>query len=219
MNARTQPAVTDTVSVWDLPAVSGRPMQGRRPGPTVGELEEIEKKAYEEAYAAGREAALAATRAEMQPVIERLRAQVSSMAAVVDKLARPLDELDEQVTEQLTKLAMVIAKQVIRRELRTDPAQIIGVMRETVALLPASAREVCIYLHPEDAAVIREHMAAPGGNRAWSLAEDPLLTRGGCRVATQTSQIDVRVETRIATVAAAMFGEERSADRTEGSTE
>jgi len=204
----TDPAVAR----WDLPTVSGRPIQGRRPGPTVSQLEEIEKKAHEEAYAAGREAGLAAARAESKAMLERLRAQVNDLTAVVDKLSRPLDELDVEVTEQLARLAMSIARQVVRRELRIDPTQIIGVMRETVALLPAAARHVRVHLHPEDAAIVREHLAAPGGDRAWSIAEDPMLTRGGCRITTDTAQVDARVETRIAAVASSMFGEERSRD-------
>jgi len=218
MNAKTQPT-TDAIARWDLPTVSGRSVQGRRPGPTVGELEDIEKKAYQEAYAAGREAGLASARAETQPAIDRLRSQVTSLTAVLDKLSKPLEELDTEVGEQLAKLTVAIAKQVIRRELRTDPAQVIAVMREMVALLPAAARQVRIHLHPEDAAVVRERLAAPGGDRAWSIVEDPVLGRGGCLVMTDSAQIDARLETRIASVVSAMFGEERSATRTEGESE
>jgi flagellar assembly protein FliH len=218
MNAKTQPT-TDAIARWDLPTVSGRSVQGRRPGPTVGELEDIEKKAYQEAYAAGREAGLASARAETQPGIDRLRSQVTSLTAVLDKLSKPLEELDTEVGEQLAKLTVAIAKQVIRRELRTDPAQVIAVMREMVALLPAAARQVRIHLHPEDAAVVRERLAAPGGDRAWSIVEDPVLSRGGCLVMTDSAQIDARLETRIASVVSAMFGEERSATRTEGEAE
>jgi flagellar assembly protein FliH len=207
----TEPAVAR----WDLPTVSGRPIQGRRPGPTVSQLEEIEKKAHQEAYAAGHEAGLAAARAESKVMLDRLRAQLNAMTAVVEKLSRPLDELDGEVTEQLARLAMSIAKQVVRRELRIDPTQVIGVMRETVALLPASARHVRVHLHPEDAAIVREHLAAPGGDRAWSIAEDPMLTRGGCRVTTDTAQVDARIEARIAAVATSMFGEERGSARQE----
>ena len=208
MNARN-PSAPDTIVRWDMPSVSGRPIQARRPGPTVGQLEDIEKKAYEEAYAAGREAGLAAARAEMQPAQERLRTQVNSLAAVLEKLSKPLEELDAEVGEQLARLAVSVAKQVIRRELRMDPGQIIAVMRETVALLPSSARQVRIHLHPEDAAVIRERLAAPGGDRAWSLLEDPVLSRGGCLVTTDTAQVDARLESRIAAVVGAMFGDER----------
>ena len=213
MNARNQ--AMDNIARWDLPSVSGAPVQARRAGPTVSELEALEKKTHDEAFATGHAAGLAAAKAQMQPSIDKLRAQVTQLQSVIDKLARPLDEMDAEVTEQLARLAMAIARQVVRRELRTDPTQIIAVMRETVALLPASARQECVYLHPEDAALIRDHLAAPGGDRAWSIAEDPMLSRGGCRVTTDTAQIDARVETRIASIASAMLGEERASPRTE----
>ncbi|MFL6575826.1 MAG: flagellar assembly protein FliH [Povalibacter sp.] len=214
MNAKNA-SDTGDVARWDLPSVSGRSIQARRPGPTVGQLEDIEKKAYEEAYAAGREAGLAAARAEMQPAQERLRSQLNGITAVLDKLSKPLEDLDAEVGEQLARLAVSVAKQVIRRELRMDPSQVIAIMRETVALLPVSARQVRIHLHPEDAVVIRERLAAPGGDRAWSLVEDPVLTRGGCLVTTDTAQVDARLESRIASVVGAMFGDERLREEAE----
>ncbi|HEY6641007.1 flagellar assembly protein FliH [Povalibacter sp.] len=214
MNARTSPPAA-AVTLWDLPMVSGNTIQSRRAGPTVGELEAIERRAYDEAFAAGREEGREAGLKLAQAVQDKLRAQLDDMAAVFDKLARPLDDLDAEVADQLGRLAMSIARQVIRRELRADPTQIIAVMRETVAQLPAAARQVRIHLHPDDAAVVREHLAAPGGDRAWSIAEDPMLTRGGCTVVTDTSRIDARIESRIASIASAMLGEQRAESREE----
>jgi flagellar assembly protein FliH len=79
-----------------------------------------------------------------------------------------------------------------------------------VALLPASARGVRVHLHPEDAAVVREKLAAPAAERAWSIVEDPVMTRGGCRVTTETAQIDARLETRLNTVITTLLGDERT---------
>ena len=207
--------MTDAVLRWDLPSVTGKPIQARRPGPTVSQLEEIEKKAFEEAFSECREAGLAAARAEMKTHQDRLNAQVAAIAAVFDKLSKPIEDMDTEVGEQLARLATAVAKQVIRRELRMDPAQVIAVMRETVSLLPAAERQVRIHVHPEDAAVIRECLAAPGGDRAWSLLEDPVMTRGGCLVTTDTAQIDARLESRIAAVASSMFGDERAREATD----
>lgn len=198
------------VAVWDLPSVSGKSIQGRRPGPTVGELEAIEQKAYQEAYAAGREAGLAAARAETQQANTQLKDQVARINGVLDKLAKPLEEMDAQVEQQLVNLSLSIARQLIRRELKTDPAQVIAIIRETVGLLPAAARDVRVHLHPEDAAVVRERLATPAADRAWTIIEDPVMTRGGCRVTTDTAQIDARLETRIGTVISALLGDERS---------
>jgi flagellar assembly protein FliH len=91
-----------------------------------------------------------------------------------------------------------------------DPAQVIAIIRETVALLPAAARDVRVHLHPEDAAVVRERLAAPAADRAWSILEDPVMTRGGCRVSTETANIDARLETRINTAISTLLGDQRT---------
>lgn len=205
----------DAIALWDLPSVSGKSMQARRPGPTVGELEEIERKAHEEAYAIGREAGLTSARAETQQAIEQLKAQVARMSGVFDKLSKPLEAMDAQVEQQLVNLSLSIARQLVRRELKTDPAQVIAIIRETVGLLPVAARDVRVHLHPEDAAVVRDKLATPTADRAWSIVEDPVMTRGGCRVTTDTAQIDARLETRIGSVISALLGDERAGSRVE----
>lgn len=209
-SASRAPADPAVIARWDLPSVSGKSVQARRPGPTVGELEDIERKAYDEAYAAGREAGLASARAETQKSVDQLKAQVARMSGVFDKLSKPLEEMDSQVEQQLVNLSLTIARHLIRRELKTDPAQVIAIIRETVGLLPAAARDVRVHLHPEDAAVVRERLAAPAADRAWNIVEDPVMTRGGCRVTTETAQIDARLETRIGTVLSALLGDERA---------
>jgi len=114
---------------------------------------------------------------------------------------------------ELAQLALAVGKQLARRELRIEPAQVIAILREALALLPAAAREVRVHLHPEDAATVREHLTAPANERAWTLVEDPTLSRGGCVVHSQSSRIDARLESRIAAVAASTLGDERTATR------
>ncbi|MGH8177620.1 MAG: flagellar assembly protein FliH [Steroidobacter sp.] len=207
----TTPTPADAISRWDLPSVTGKPIQARRAGKTVGELEEVERRAFDEAFAKGREAGLASARAETEKANAQLRSQIARLEAMLGALSQPLCDLDVQVEEQLKHLALTIARQLVRRELRIDPAQVIAVIRETVALLPASARDVRVHLHPEDAAAVRERLATPSAERAWTMIEDPVMTRGGCRVTTDTAQIDARLETRINSVITALLGDERAA--------
>jgi len=207
----------NAVSLWDLPEVSGEPVQARRAGKTVAEIEEVERQAYEEAYAkghaAGHAAGLAAGKAEYDKVIAQAHAQVERLAQIIDSLAKPLEDVDAQVETELTNLALTVARQLVRRELRVDPAQVIAIIRETIALLPAAARDVRVHLHPEDAAVVRERLAEPATERAWRIVEDPVMTRGGCRVTTEHAQVDARLETRINEVIATILGDERSVPR------
>jgi flagellar assembly protein FliH len=199
-----------TTSRYELPSISGVAVQGRKPGgKTVQELEDLEQSTYDEAFAKGRADGLAAAERETRPQLQQLQARIERLDAIVNSLARPLHDLDPEVEDQLLQLALTIGRHLVRRELRIDPSQVIAIIRETVALLPASARDVRVHLHPEDAAVVREKLAAPVGERAWTIAEDPVMGRGGCRVTTETAQIDARLDTRIGSVISALLGDER----------
>jgi flagellar assembly protein FliH len=44
--------------------------------------------------------------------------------------------------------------------------------------------------------------------------EDPVLSRGDCRVHTDYAQIDARVESQLNAALSALFGDERDAPRT-----
>jgi flagellar assembly protein FliH len=204
-------SLDEGVARWDLPAVSGNSVQGRRAGKTVAELEAVEERAYQEAYAAGREAGLLSAKVETQKANDQLKAQVGRLEQMLGSLAQPLHDVDAEVEEQLVSLSLVIAKQLVRRELKIDPSQVIAIVRETVSLLPTAARDVRVHMHPEDAAVVRERLATPAGSeRAWTIVEDPVMGRGGCRVATDTAQIDARLETRINAVVSSMLGDQRA---------
>ena len=125
----------------------------------------------------------------------------------------PLRVLDAEVEQSLLTLAVAIASHLTRRTLRAEPEQLIPIVRECLQQLPLGAREVRVRLHPEDAAVVREKLAAPAGEGAWRLVEDPMLTRGGCLIDSEHSRLDARLESRINALIAHALGDERAAAR------
>src|SRR5688500_173247 len=82
---------------WDLPSVSGKILHARRAGKTVSELESVEQRAHQEAFAKGREAGLASARAETQQQLDRLKQQAARFESILNLLGQPLRELDAQV--------------------------------------------------------------------------------------------------------------------------
>ena len=201
-------AALQGIERWRLPEVEG---------PIVGRAREDRRRAEESAAAALREAeargyqaGLARAQSETAARIAALDARVQRLDAILEFIGRPLAALDEQVQADLAQLALAVGKQLARRELKVDPAQVIALVRESLALLPASAREIRVHLHPEDAATVRERLAPASSERAWALTEDPTLTRGGCLVQSECSRIDARFESRVAAVTASLFGDERS---------
>jgi flagellar assembly protein FliH len=101
---------------------------------------------------------------------------------------------------------------LVRRELQTDPGQVIGVVREALAALPLAARNVRLAVHPEDAVMIRDGLSLHEGNHDIRIVEDPVQSRGGCRILTENSQIDATVESRLNAVIANVLGGQRSSD-------
>ncbi len=195
-----------TVAAWRLPTVEG-PVVTR--GQRADDLPPPDRQAWERGFAAGREAGIQAVRAEEQHISNALQLQLTSISEVLNFLARPLAELDAEVEAQLMSVAISIARAVVRRELKTQPDAIIALVRDTVKLLPLATREVRVHLHPDDAAVVRDRLAATQGERAWTVLEDPVISRGGCQIRSDNSTVDASVEKRLAEAIAAALGDER----------
>ncbi len=200
-------------SRWSLPDVCGPLVAPRGRTRSVAALLESEREAWRQGFERGRaegRAAIEATAAAQNARLDELAAHVASLC---DQLARPIEPLDEEVARQLTRLALQVGAHLARRELAADPSQVIAIIREAVGLLPIGAREVRVYVHPADGAAIRPRLAAASGERAWTLVDDPVMARGGCRVTSEHSSIDARLESRLASIVAAVLGEERAAER------
>jgi flagellar assembly protein FliH len=206
---------------WELPVV-GDPDGGATGGTgargrplTAAQLEALQAQAYQEGFEQGRrEGAARGHREGLQAGERETRTVVEHLTSVLRTLSAPLEALDREVEEALVGLAVAVARHLIRRELKLDPSQVIAVVREAVSVLPVAARAVRLHLHPSDAAIVRERMRLTEGEEsAWQLREDPSLTRGGCRVSTEVSEVDATVESRLAAVVASVLGEERVGER------
>ena len=184
---------------WDVPTIDGN---GGKGYPTAGDLEHLQKEAYNEAwnkghadgYRSGEEAA---------------RERVERLEELLRALTTPFETLDEAVELQLVDLAMAVTRQLFRREIRLEPTHVIGVVREAIQLLPVASRNVQLHLHPDDAALVREALSPTEHEPAWKIVEDPLISRGGCSVTTDNSHIDATAESRLNAVISKIAGDER----------
>lgn len=172
---------------------------------TAEQLEQIRREAQHEGFEAGRQEGLAAAQQEVRAVVQYL-------TQIIDAFSKPLEEVDATVEQELVNLAIAVARQIIRRELKTDPGQVVAVVREALAALPAAARRVTIHLHPEDAALVRDALPSGGEESNWHILDDARLSRGGCRIQAEHSQIDATVEKRMAAIVARLLGGERASD-------
>lgn len=208
------------VSPWTLPHIEGSASEADRAGqgasatgdtvpppplPTAEELEAIQRQAREEGFSHGREEG-------RREGLEKMSAQAQRFADLISALGTPFAELDQEVEEQLIALAVAMTRQLVRREVQTDPGYIVQAVREALSVLPAASREIRVHLHPEDAQLVRETLSLAEQERPWQIVDDPVLSRGDCRVCTDSSQIDARLETRLNATINAVFGGGRVGD-------
>lgn len=199
--------------------------------PTLDEIEAIQSEAHEEGFAAGYQEGRREGREQghkkgqqeghtegyQRGYAEGLAAgrdevllRVQKLDQILSYMHQPLEALDITIEEELTKLATEIARQLVRRELRTSPGEVVAVVREAVGLLPVGSTGIQVRLHPEDARLMREMLSLGRDDEpVWRLIEDQTLSRGGCVISTEMSRIDATVEKRLGTVIASVLGDER----------
>jgi flagellar assembly protein FliH len=169
-----QPAVATPAAPAAVPVATG---------PTPEELDAIRRQARDEGYQAGYEQGQATAREEAK-----------RLGRAADRLQQSLAELDQQVADELLALAMEIARQVVRREIAARPEAILDVVREALVQLPH--QHAVIYLHPEDASLVRSYLGDSLAHSGHRLLEEPRLNRGDCLLEAGGSQLDATVATR-----------------------
>lgn len=173
---------------------------------TRKQKDQIEQEAYEQGYTQGHSEGLAQGQKEINE-------QISYLQSVMATLSMPLLDLDKQVVDELVEVSMAVVRQMVRRELKISPGEVVAVVKEALSVLPVTAGDVQLVLHPEDAALVRNALLGSDSEPPWQIIEDPVLSRGGCRVVTNTSRIDATVENRINAAIAAVMGGERQVDQ------
>lgn len=176
------------------PAQPHDPAEEKAPAvrlPTAAEIEQILQQARAEGFAKGQEEGFQAgfTEGRKQPLAEARR-----LAQAAGKLEHALDALDATVADELLALAVELARAVIRQELSFNPESLLNVVHEALEELPH--QHAAIYLHPEDAALLRTHLGdqlAHGGHR---IHEDLELARGDCVLEAGGTQVDATVAMR-----------------------
>jgi flagellar assembly protein FliH len=187
---------------WDVPAVDSSAADALRGAQnagahvlTAGQLDALQRQAHGEAHKRGFDEGLAAGQAE-------LAARSAQLAALAEAFAQPFQNLERSIEDELVSLAIELASHLVRREVERDPALLHAAIGDCLGVLASSVRDVTLYLHPDDAALVR---AAPpaAGNVRVTIAEDAALQRGDLRVASATTLVDGTLRARCAEIIAA----------------
>lgn len=184
-------------ATWAPPRVSGPLVTFRGRNPDASDLEKEARAISEAGFQRGRSEGLAAAAAEIQAKQRQLDERIVMLNQVLIALSRPLDRLDEYAAQELTTLAIRIGGELARRDLGIEPGQIVEVIRHAARELPLAQRDLRVHLNPGDCQAVRGRLDPARGETAWTLIDDPSVSRGGCRVIVGDSRIDATLEERL----------------------
>jgi len=135
----------------------------------------------------------------------RLTELIDRLAASIELLAGERGRIFARAEAQLVELAVAIARRVIGRELSVDPSLLADLASEGIdALGPKERLVVRLGELDDDDAIetIRDRLTARAPQ--CQVLQDPTLSRGSCVVETEYGSVDESLETRLATVIAAL---------------
>ena len=177
---------------WQLKSLEGGGNKQARAEQDAERVRSINQQAYRQGYDAGFAQGAA-----------RAADEAARLAQLVDTIRQETTGLEQRIAEDLVRLALTLARSLVRESLKVHPELIATIVRETVADVPPFSRGTRVRLNPDDAALLTTHLSQEL-DAGWSVVEDANILRGGCRIETPTGEIDATLETRWQRLSAAL---------------
>lgn len=152
---------------------------------------------YQEGYRDG----LVALESFKQSFAQQATAQVG---ALLESFDQQMSALDGEVARALAQTAVMLARQVLRTELKQNPEVVARVAGEAVNAIMLSARQITVQVHPQDLPLVADGAAEALDARGARLLANPAIARGGVLVDSDVGSIDARIGSRWAQASAAL---------------
>jgi flagellar assembly protein FliH len=199
---------------WEMASFGEPPPVEEAPEPPMPavDVEALLAEAREQ-IAAARESARREGLAEglaqgYQTGMEQGRAQALEENTLLQQLSVTfgveISKAREQVAQDLLDLALDLSKAMLKHALAVRPELVLPVVSEAIGYLPTLQQPALLFLHPEDAQLVRERMGAELSAAGWRVLDDLAMERGGCRVETASNQIDAGATARWQRIAQAL---------------
>ena len=166
-----------------------------------GLLEEAFGRGIEEGRRQG-EAGIAAE-LDRRLVQERERATgeaVKRFERIAENLQGQIAQVRVRAEEAVIRLALSIAEQVVKREVRLNNALVLQQIKEALHRV-AGVEHVKIRVNPADEAVVREHrtsvLTGSDAIRDLVIEPDPKIEPGGCILESDSGNVDATLSTQL----------------------
>ena len=172
----------------------GAPVPDRDPDPDsrIAALERRVHEARQEGAREGEAAGLRRASEQLEPVLRR-------MAKTVEELAACRSRFRREAEQDLVRLAMAVARRILRRELAIDSGVMLGLVK--AALDQLDLRETHrLRAHPQDAPALEPRLRELGLPARLEIVPDAGLERGAAVFETSRGEMDASMDTQLAEI-------------------
>lgn len=169
------------------------------PAEPAVDLAKLEKAAFDNGFLQGQMAGKDLAEKQIEGVMRRYADTVQAISTLKTVLRA-------QVEREVVRLALEVAKKIVYREIRIDPAIIQTLVRVALSHV-AEKSAVTVHVSPVDYAYLLKQRAelSQTEGRDVSLVADNSIQQGGCLIQTDCGDIDARIEEKFREVENAFF--------------
>jgi len=150
------------------------------------DLNEIEREAYQKAFAAGQQSGLQMAEKKTEVVVKRFSRSLEEVASLRERLIKAAER-------DLVELSIEIAKKLVHREIQIDENIIATLVRVALERL-AVKNGIKVTVNPLDADILTKELKdLVGEEGSIELKTDEELRRGDCLVESDYGTIDARI--------------------------
>jgi len=131
-----------------------------------------------------------------QQGISEIQVESNQLNALLTNLDQHIRSIEQHVAQDLLTLAINLTKKMVTQTLTIHPELILPIVQDAIHHLPCSKQQLRVFLNPEDAKIVRQHINEQQSQKSWEIYEDAQLTVGSCRLETSDGEIDASIETR-----------------------
>lgn len=161
-----------------------------------GNIEAIEREAYERGFAAGERAGFEFGKQKAEVLFNGIAGLLEALSTLKETLHKPCED-------EMVELCVAISRKVLQRELELKREGIVDCVRTALKSVVAGG-EITIKVNPKDQDILLQHkgeLARYGdGVKGVKVEADESVSRGGCLVDTNFGEIDASIDSVMAEI-------------------
>ena len=163
--------------------------------------EQVYREGFRDGFRDGEAQALSQCEARDQALGTTLQERVEELLQSLDA---EFQAFQTRHADRLVDLAVAMAQQIVRQRVDADRALVLPLVQEAIEQMRETPGPATLLLDPLDAVLVGERLMPLLQQRGISVAPDPAVLPGGCRLVSADAEIDATLATRWERLLAAM---------------